>query len=291
MKRLLRCLAAVLLWLPALTALAQTGMSMPPTVPLQSEDNGHSGAAVQSGNRDYRLSPDDMIGIQVYQNPDLTVDARISDGGAITYPLLGSVQLGGLTIAEAEKKIADGLRTGGFVNSPQVNIVLRQARGSQVSVLGEVSKPGRFPLETRNTRVSDVLAAAGGITAAGGNTLIVTGQRSGKPFRMTIDIPTMLDQGKTGDDIVLESGDTLYVPKAPVFYIYGEAQKPGQYRVERGMTVMQALAQGGGPTARGSQNRLKLERRDASGKTVSITPRLTDPIEPGDVLYVGESIF
>ncbi|WHZ09664.1 MAG: Capsule polysaccharide export protein [Burkholderiaceae bacterium] len=291
MKVLLRCLAAALLWLPAMAALAQAGLSLPPAVPLQSTDNGQPGAPVQSGNRDYRLSPDDMIGIQVYQNPDLTVDARISDSGAITYPLLGSVQLSGLTIADAEKKIADGLRTGGFVNAPQVNIVLRQARGSQVSVLGEVARPGRFPLETRSTRVSDVLAAAGGITAAGGDTLIVTGQRDGKPFRRTIDIPTMLAQGKTGDDIVLDSGDTLYVPKAPVFYIYGEAQKPGQYRVERGMTVMQALAQGGGPTARGSQNRLKLERRDASGKTVTIDPRMTDPIEPGDVLYVGESIF
>jgi polysaccharide export outer membrane protein len=81
------------------------------------------------------------------------------------------------------------------------------------------------------------------------------------------------------------------VNNAPIYYIYGEAQKPGSYRVQRGMTVMQALAQGGGPTARGSQNRLRLDRTQPDGSVVQITPRLTDPVQPGDVLFVRESIF
>jgi polysaccharide export outer membrane protein len=242
-------------------------------------------------SQDYRLGAGDAIGVQVYQSPDLSVDARVSESGVISYPLIGSVQLGGLTISEAEKKIGDALKSGGFVKVPQVNIVLRQVRGNQVAVLGQVSRPGRFPLETFNTRVSDMLAAAGGTTATGDDVLIVTGQRDGKPFRKVIDIPALFLNEKSDEDIVLAGGDTLYVNKAPMFYIYGEAQRPGPYRIERGMTVMQALAQGGGPTARGSQNRLKLHRRDASGKVVEITPNLNDPIRPEDVLYVRESLF
>jgi polysaccharide export outer membrane protein len=242
-------------------------------------------------NQDYRLGAGDAIGVQVYQSPDLSIDARVSESGVISYPLVGSVQLGGLTIAEAEKKIADALRSGGFVKVPQVNIVLRQVRGNQVAVLGQVSRPGRFPLETFNTRVSDMLAAAGGTTATGDDVLIVTGQRDGKPFRKVIDIPALFLNEKSDEDIVLAGGDTLYVNKAPMFYIYGEAQRPGPYRIERGMTVMQALAQGGGPTVRGSQNRLKLHRRDASGKVVETTPGLTDPVRPEDVIYVRESLF
>jgi polysaccharide biosynthesis/export protein len=240
---------------------------------------------------DYRLGPGDAIGVQVYQSPDLSVDARVSESGVISYPLVGSVQIGGLTISEAEKKIADALRVGRFVKVPQVNIVLRQVRGNQVAVLGQVSRPGRFPLETFNTRVSDMLAAAGGTTATGDDVLIVTGQREGKPFRKVIDIPGLFLNEKSADDIILSGGDTLYVNKAPMFYIYGEAQRPGPYRIERGMTVMQALAQGGGPTVRGSENRLRLHRRDATGKLVEYVPKLTDLIRAEDVLYVRESLF
>lgn len=242
-------------------------------------------------SQDYRLGPGDAIGVQVFQNPDLTVEARVSESGVISYPLVGSVQLGGLSIAEAEKRISDALRNGGYVRSPQVNITLRQVRGNQVAVLGQVNRPGRFPLETFNTRVSDMLAAAGGVTPTGDDVLILTGTRQGKPFRRVIDIPGLFLNQTPEADVVVVGGDTLYVNKAPMFYIYGEAQRPGPYRIERGMTVMQALAQGGGPTARGSQNRLKLHRRSADGTVVETVPQLSDLVRPEDVIYVRESIF
>ena len=276
---------------PALAQPAASSQSAAVTAPVAPAVPAAAGAAAVPTNQDYRLGAGDSIGVQVYQSPDLSVDARVSETGVISYPLIGSVQLGGLTIAEAEKKIADALRSGGFVKVPQVNIVLRQVRGNQVAVLGQVSRPGRFPLETFNTRVSDMLAAAGGVTPTGDDVLIVTGQREGKPFRKVIDIPALFLNEKSDEDIVLAGGDTLYVNKAPVFYIYGEAQRPGPYRIERGMTVMQALAQGGGPTVRGSENRLRLHRRDATGKVVETTPRLTDPVRAEDVIYVRESLF
>jgi polysaccharide export outer membrane protein len=249
------------------------------------------GAAFAQDKSDYPLGAGDAIRVQVFQNPDLTVETRVSEGGLITYPLVGSVALGGLSISAAESKIADALKQGGFVQQPQVNIVLLQVRGNQIAVLGQVNRPGRFPMETTNTRVSDMLAAAGGATPGGDDIAIVTGIREGKPFRKVVDVPSLfLDEGSL-DDITVAGGDTIYVHRAPVFYIYGEAQRPGAYRIERGMTVMQALALGGGPTPRGSEWWLRLHRKGAAGAIEKISPALTDPVQPNDVIYVRESLF
>ena len=248
-------------------------------------------AAQAQAKPDYPLGAGDAIKVQVFQNPDLTIETRVSENGTITYPLIGSVDLGGVSIAAAEKKIADALQNGGFIRQPQVNIVLMQIRGNQVSVLGQVNRPGRFPLETTTTRVSDMLATAGGATPAGDDIAIVTGLRDGKPYRKEIDIPASMLSGNMDDDIVLQGGDRIFVHRAPVFYIYGEAQRPGAFRIERNMTFMQALATGGGPTARGSENRLRVNRKAADGSVQPIVVQLTDPVLPDDVIYVKESLF
>ena len=107
-----------------------------------------------AANAQYRLAPGDMIRISVYQSADLTLETRLTEAGTISYPLLGSVALAGLTISEAEKRIADGLRTGNFVKQPQVSVAVQQVRGNQVSVLGQVGKPGRYPLKTGNVQLT-----------------------------------------------------------------------------------------------------------------------------------------
>lgn len=248
-------------------------------------------ARAQSKNTDYPLGAGDSIRIQVFQNPDLTIETRVSENGSITYPLVGAVQLGGLSIAGAEKKIADALQSGGFLRQPQVNITLLLIRGNLVSVLGQVNRPGRFPLETVNTRLSDMLANAGGATATGDDKVIVSGERDGKPFRSVIDIPDIYLADKPENDIQLRGGDTVFINRAPMFYIYGEAQRPGAYRLERDMTVMQALAQGGGPTARGTEKKLRLSRKKSDGSVQQFVPQLTDLVQPNDVIYVDERLF
>ena len=242
-------------------------------------------------NYDYKLGPGDTIKIVVFQNPDLTLDTRVAESGAITYPLIGTVQIGGMSIEAAEKKIAQKLKSGGFVQQPQVNIALLQVRGNQVSVLGLVNRPGRFPLETGNTRLSDILAMAGGVAQGGSDSVIISGIREGKPFRKEIDFPAIYVGDSANDDLVVAGGDVLYVHRAPVFYIYGEAQRPGVYRIERGMTIQQALAQGGGPTIRGTESWLRLHRKNADGKVERISPDLHELIKSDDVLYIRESIF
>jgi polysaccharide export outer membrane protein len=258
-----------------------------------------AGSACAQSAQEYPLSAGDSIRIFVFQNPELGIEARVSETGTINYPLVGLVNLGGLSITEAEKKIADALKAGGFVQKPQVNIVLQpqQLRPNQVAVLGQVNRPGRFPLEIPNTRVSDMLAAAGGVVpgsgafAGGDDVAIITGARDGKPFRKEIDIPALYLGDRPQDDVVVAGGDTIFVPRAAVFYIYGEAQRTGVYRIERSMTIMQALATGGGPTMRGTERRVRLHRKNAAGVTEQIAPKMTDPVLPNDVLYVRESLF
>ena len=240
----------------------------------------------------YRLGTGDSLRISVFQNPNLTLEARLGEDGAITYPLLGRLALGGATIAEAERSIARALEAGNFIREPQVSILLLQTRSAQVSVLGLVNRAGRYPLDTVNVRVSEMIAIAGGVAAAGGDLAILTGERQGKPFRKEIDIAALFQAKGHEHDIAVEGGDVIYVEPAPMFYVYGEVNRPGSYRLERGMTLRHALARAGGPTQRGTERNLRLHRRGAHGGVQVIDrPKLEDPARAEDVLRVGESIF
>ena len=245
----------------------------------------------QDRQPEYQLGAGDNIRVTVFQNPELTVETRVTENGTISYPLVGSVRVGGLTIPVAEQTIAKALKDGNFLQQPQVNISLLQNRGNQVSVLGMVTRPGRFPLETVNTRLSEMLAIAGGIALGGADIVILTGIRDGKPLRREIDIPGMFLDNQLQHDIVVAGGDVIYVHRQPMYYIYGEVQRAGSFRIERGMTVRQALAQAGGPTQRGTERNLRIYRRGTDGQVESIKPEMNAPLQPEDVLYVQESLF
>lgn len=240
---------------------------------------------------EYHVGPGDNVRIVVFQNPELTLETRVTENGTISYPLVGILKIGGMPLAAAERVIAKALDAGSIVKQPQVTLQLLQNRGTQVSVLGSVQRPGRFPLETVNTRVSEMLAIAGGIAPGGADTVIVTGTRDGKPWRKEIDLPTMFLGNKLHDDVVVAGGDVIYVHRQPMYYIYGQVQRPGSYRLERGMTIRQALAQGGGPTERGTERGLVVYRRGEGGKLESLTPGLGDMVSQDDVLYVKDSVF
>lgn len=251
-----------------------------------------TGAWAQAGAaNEYRLGAGDVIRINVYQNADLTLETRIGEAGNVSYPLLGSVKLGGLTVPQAEKAIADGLLRGNFLKQPQVSIQVTQVRGNQVSVLGQVGRPGRFPLEVADMRLSDLLATAGGIGPMGADTLTLVGTRNGQTFRKEVDLPSLFRGDRREDDVFVQNGDVLYVDRAPQIFIYGEVQRPGALRLERGMTLMQALATGGGLTQRGTEKGLRVHRKAPDGKTQIVQPAMDDLLRDGDVVYVRESLF
>jgi polysaccharide export outer membrane protein len=226
-----------------------------------------------------KLGVGDAVRVSVFQQPDLTLDTRIGENGAISMPLVGQVKIAGLTTTAAGAQIADALKRGKYLNNPQVNVALTTLRSRQVSVLGMVARPGRYPLDETSSNLADVIAAAGGVLATGAESVTVT--RGGKEQRVEL----------LGKSFALQGGETVYVERAPVFYIYGEVTRAGAYRVESNMSVMQAIAAGGGITPRGSDRRLKLRRAAADGKWIETDVGLQDRIRPDDVIYVKEALF
>jgi polysaccharide biosynthesis/export protein len=252
---------------------------------------GFGAAQAQEKVFEDKLGAGDTVRIQVFQSPELSLETRIQENGSISYPLIGSVKLAGHTIADAEKAIGSALQTGGFMQKPQVNVTQLQARRKQVSVLGAVNKPGQVALDYVDTRLSDILALVGGIAPTGSDTVIVAGQRAGKPMRQEINIASTYLDGKTASDIILAAGDVVYVHRAPVFYVYGEAQHPGAFRLERNLNFMQALVIAGGTTARGTEKRLRLSRQSADGSVKELVPEPNALVQADDVIFVRESLF
>ncbi|MFZ4650520.1 MAG: polysaccharide export protein EpsE [Rubrivivax sp.] len=247
--------------------------------------------AAPAAAADYRIGSGDVLRIGVYQNPDLSMETRVTESGIVSYPLLGNIRLGGLSVTAAEKLIADGLRNGNFVRQPQVSVVVVQVRGNQVSVLGQVNRPGRFPLEVSDLRLSDLLAMAGGVSAGGSDIVVLSGTREGRPWRTEVDLPTLFTPGGRGQDIFVQGGDTMWVDRQPIVYIYGEVQRPGPMRLERGMTLMQALATGGGLTQRGTEKGIRVHRRNPEGRAQVVQLTMDERMQDGDVVYVRESLF
>ena len=243
-----------------------------------------------AGAADVLLGPSDVVRISVYGSPDLNLETRVSESGSITFPLVGQVVVGGMTVAAAEKKLANLLESGGFLKKAQVNILITTVQSQQVSVLGQVNRPGRYPLEGRRS-LMDILATAGGIAADGGDTVSLIRKRDGQTTKDVIDIIQMIRSGQLTQDFDLAANDVVYVERAPRFYIYGEVQRPGTFRLERAMTVVQALSTGGGLSPRGTERGMVIKRRDDQGKVQVINAKQDDLLQIDDVVFVKESWF
>jgi polysaccharide biosynthesis/export protein len=141
-------------------------------------------------------------------------------------------------------------------------------------------------------RLTDLLANAGGVASTGGDQLVLSGVRNGKPFRLEIDLPGVFsaDQNRA-NDVLIQNGDVLWVDRAPLVYIYGEVQRPGPVRLERGMTLMQVLASGGGLNQRGTERGIRVHRKGADGKVQVLQQGMDENLINGDVVYVRESLF
>lgn len=233
----------------------------------------------------------DTVRVTVFQYPDLTTETRVSPRGTILFPLIGEVRISGMTPAGAGAQIAEQLRRGKFMLNPQVTVAMTQLRSKQVSVLGQVNRPGRYALDDTSSKLTDILALAGGVSPVGADTVSIVLSRDGKIQKLEIDVAAMVRTGDLSKNIDIENGDTIYVQRAPVFYIHGEVRRAGSYRFEDNMTVMQAISLGGGFTDRANERVLNINRRASDGKIQRLDVRLTDPVQPDDVIYVKDSLF
>ena len=248
-------------------------------------------AAQQQVNALEAIGAGDMVRVSVFRNPDLATEARVTDQGTIFFPLIGEVQIAGLTPLQASKRIAQALERGKFVVSPEVQVAIATVNSRQVSVLGNVAKPGRYPIDSVNRRVTDFIAAAGGMAATGADAVTVVQTRNGLESKTDVDLEQMFRNGNLAANMELAPGDTIYVHRAPMVYVGGEVNKAGAYRLEPNMTVMQAIALGGGINPRGTERGVRIHRKDGSGNVAKIDARMTDAVRADDMIYVRESLF
>src|SRR5258706_10010040 len=148
--------------------------------------------------------------VTVCQVPVLSPEAGVSERGAITFPLMGEIVIAGLSPADAEARIAERLAKGKFVMNPQVSVNVTRVRSRQVSVLGQVARPGRYPMEDARSNLIDMLAMAGGISPGGDENVTAIISRDGRDSRLEIDVPDMYRPGGLSQQFHCQNGDTIF---------------------------------------------------------------------------------
>lgn len=239
----------------------------------------------------------DVLKISVYGNADLTTTTRVLPNGTITFPLVGQVKVGGLAPVDAEKRIADRLRGGGYMTNAAVSIFVQERSAkpiNSVTILGQVGRSGTYSLDQETpgsvTSLITLLAQAGGVSDRAADHCFLIRKTGAQTSKVNVDLVNLLRNGDVKADVQLIDGDVVLVPETDVFYIYGEVQRPGRYRLERDMTVMQAVAVASGITARGNVKGIVLNRPQG-GRMNSSDTGLGDRLQPNDVVYVKTAVF
>ncbi len=239
---------------------------------------------------EYLIGSDDVLQIKVYGYDDLSTSERVSENGRIIFPLIGEVEVGGQTEFEVARKITKLLGQGGFIQNASVSVTVYEYKNQQVSVLGQVKAPGIYVLKSKITLI-DMIAMAGGLAELGDDRVIITRQMDGKTVKQEVNLRTTLESPQHAQTILIQRGDIVYVPKAPMFYIYGEVQRAGSFRLEPNMTVAQAVSLGGGLTPRGTLRGIMIKRHDANGISQEIEAELSDKVLKDDVIVIDERLF
>ncbi len=255
-----------------------------------------------SGNPDvgeYTIGAGDVVLINVWGHEDLSREVVVSEKGAFSFPLIGGVEAAGLTVKELEAKLVRLLSAGYLVN-PYVSVRVKGYKSKTVYVLGEVRSPGTYSLDKETTLI-EIISRAGGVSDGAGWIIEVvrpSGRLPDKPITpdeadkediIRVDLEGLLG-GRPEDNIGIEGGDTIFIPKGAYYFIFGEVKNPGSYKLRRDTTVLKAVIMAGGFTDKASKRRIKI-RREKGGKTVKVRVKLDDPVLAQDTIIVPESFF
>jgi len=269
------------------------------------------------------VRPADVIDVLVLGQPSLSATFTIDAEGFIAYPLLGKVEVSGLEPEGVAARL-QSLLGAGFIKKPEVSVRIKEYRSRPVMVLGEVVTPGIYPLKGDRSLLT-MLGDAGGITGNAGHEVIVARPAEGREsaaierFAAVPLVPGLqgstkpaegdelppgalpgsdvfraafreLVKGNAEQNVILEGGDTVYVPPAAQIFVTGQAARPGNFKYVDGMTVEDVLRLVGGVSERGSMKRIKLIRF-GGGKRIEVKAQLTDLLKPGDTVHIGERFF
>jgi polysaccharide export outer membrane protein len=255
-------------------------------------------AAAHSQAANYVVGPQDVLTITSFDQEDLSGKYPVDGDGTFTFPLIGRVTAGGLTLRELEAELKRLLKDG-FFKDPQVAVAIETYKSQKIHIVGEVRNAGTYPLTGDMSLIEAVARAGSTLPTASGEALIVrakTGRPTGPltPDGDTTEVTTVdlkqLQSGAPGKNVPLRDGDTIFVPRAETVYVFGQVKNPGAYPVQRNTTVLQALSLAGGVSERGAVGRIKIVRVE-KGNTVEVHVKLTDIVRPGDTIMVPERFF
>ncbi len=245
------------------------------------------------------ISYGDLIDVSVFDSPELSGSLRVNQSGEVVLKLGGSVQVKGLTAAEAGHAIAERLKLAQIMLDPHVNVLIIEYQSQGVTVTGEVRSPGVYPMLTNRT-VMDMIALAGGLNENAGKVASV--YHRGDPAhvrQVVLNVSVQTPQSAVESGVELEPGDTVSVSRSGVIYVVGDVGRPGGFLVEHNdrLTVLQALSLAQGANQTASLAKSELFRKVDSGRLVYhldlknvLHGKASDPLlADGDILYVPVS--
>jgi polysaccharide biosynthesis/export protein len=240
-------------------------------------------APLRGQQADYVIGPHDLLSVSVWEQPDLSGKFIVEIDGTFTFPLIGRVTAAGRTQQALESEIRRRLADG-FLKDPQVSVAVEQYQSQMVHVVGEVRQAGSYPL-SGEMRLIEILARAGSTTERAGGVVVIT--RGSGTIRVDL---AALESGIDAQNIPVRGGDTIFVPRAPAFFVVGEVRAPGTYARGDSTTVLQALALAGGLTERGSDKRIRI-LRVVDGRKTELKVKLDELVRAGDTIVVGQRFF
>jgi polysaccharide biosynthesis/export protein len=241
---------------------------------------------------DYRLGDGDIVRILVYDHPDLTTTSRITSGGMISIPLIGSVRIDGMTVSQVAREISKQL-SDGYVVNPQVSVFVEEFRSKRAIILGQVVAPGTYEM-TGPTSLVELISKAGGLRPEAGEHAVIK-RKSRSPQeseqQITINLRDLVERGDASLDIQIVEGDTVFISEAGIFYVTGEVNRPAAYRLEPDTSVIKAITMAGGFTNLASKRRVQIIRQVDGAEQVLKKVPMNEKILPNDVIVVPESFF
>jgi polysaccharide export outer membrane protein len=258
-------------------------------------------ASQPSPATNYVVGAQDMLTITSYDQADLSGKFTVEADGTFTYPMIGRVKAGGMTLRQVEAQVKKQLKDEGFFNNPQITVSMDQYRSQKIFVVGEVRTPGPYPLSGDMNLIEALARAGSTLPTASGEAVIVhptSGHVTGPvlPNQDDADNTVRIDlrdlqNGSLSQNAALQDGDTIFVPRAESVYVFGQVKNPGAYALQqKNTTVLQALSLAGGVTDRGSTGRIKIARMVKGGKQ-EFRVKLSDMVQPGDTIIVQERFF
>ncbi|MCI0353777.1 MAG: polysaccharide export protein [Acidobacteria bacterium] len=290
-------LAALLLVLTTCVG-AQEVTGTPPQPPVAAPESAADAATQPPADpTTVRIGNGDLLDISVYGVPDLARQARVNAEGEIYLPLVGHVKVGGLTADGAQQQIELRLTEGGFLNDPHVSVQIKEYTTSGISIMGEVVKPGIYPL-LGERRLFDGIAAAGGLTPRAGKVVSITRRdKPGEPILLAVS----RDPAEAGrSNVPIYPGDTIMVSKAGVVYVVGEVARPKGIVLDesQSISVLQAIALAEGTKREASLDHARLIRKLEGGghqeipiplKKIMQAKAADVTLQADDVLFVPAS--